>query len=429
MLFRSFWTHQRSTEEMRPNLIAMEIKISNQARTYLARVLKLTSQWALHNANSKGTTPRKSAQLLQEQERNTQSADSMLFRSFRTHQRSTEEMRPNLIAMEIKISNQARTYLARVLKLTSQWALHNANSKGTTPRKSAQLLQEQERNTQSADSMLFRSFWTHQRSTEEMRPNLIAMEIKISNQARTYLARVLKLTSQWALHNANSKGTTPRKSAQLLQEQERNTQSADSMLFRSFRTHQRSTEEMRPNLIAMEIKISNQARTYLARVLKLTSQWALHNANSKGTTPRKSAQLLQEQERNTQSADSMLFRSFWTHQRSTEEMRPNLIAMEIKISNQAGTYLARVLKLTSQWALHNANSKGTTPRKSAQLLQEQERNTQSADSMLFRSFWTHQRSTEEMRPNLIAMEIKISNQARTYLARVLKLTQTIPSIT
>ena len=224
--------------------------------------------------------------------------------------------------MKIKISNQARTYLARVLKLTSQWALHNANSKGTTPRKSAQLLQEQERNTQSADSMLFRSFWTHQRSTEKMRPNLIAMKIKISNQARTYLARVLKLTSQWALHNANSKGTTPRKSAQLLQEQERNTQSADSMLFRSFWTHQRSTEKMRPNLIAMKIKISNQARTYLARVLKLTSQWALHNANSKGTTPRKSAQLLQEQERNTQSADSMLFRSFWTHQRSTEKMRP-----------------------------------------------------------------------------------------------------------
>ena len=90
----------------------------------------------------------------------------------------------------------------------------------------------------------------------------------------------------------------------------------------------------------------------------------------------------------TQSADSMLFRSFWTHQRSTEKMRPNLIAMEIKISNQARTYPARVLKLTSQWALHNANSKGTTPRKSAQLLQEQERNTQSADSMLFRSFWT-----------------------------------------
>ena len=29
--------------------------------------------------------------------------------------------------------------------------VHNANSKGTTPRKSAQLLQEQERNTQSAD--------------------------------------------------------------------------------------------------------------------------------------------------------------------------------------------------------------------------------------------------------------------------------------
>ena len=43
-LFRPLWTRQRSTEEMRPNLIAMEIKISNQARTYLARVLKLTSQ-------------------------------------------------------------------------------------------------------------------------------------------------------------------------------------------------------------------------------------------------------------------------------------------------------------------------------------------------------------------------------------------------
>ena len=74
-LFRPLWTRQRSTEEMRPNLIAMEIQISNQVRTYLARVLELTSQWALHNANSKGTTPRKSAQLPQEQERNTQSAD------------------------------------------------------------------------------------------------------------------------------------------------------------------------------------------------------------------------------------------------------------------------------------------------------------------------------------------------------------------
>ena len=29
-LFRPLWTRQRSTEEMRPNLIAMEIKISNQ---------------------------------------------------------------------------------------------------------------------------------------------------------------------------------------------------------------------------------------------------------------------------------------------------------------------------------------------------------------------------------------------------------------
>ena len=69
---------------------------------------------------------------------------------------------------------------------------------------------------------------------------------------------------------------------------------------------------MRPNLIAMKnkfpIKVDcsnerrfllkpdlNQARTYLARVLKLTSQRALHNANSKGTTPHESAQLLQEQ--------------------------------------------------------------------------------------------------------------------------------------
>ena len=43
-LFRPLWTRQRSTGEMRPNLIAMEIKISNQARTDLARVLKLTSQ-------------------------------------------------------------------------------------------------------------------------------------------------------------------------------------------------------------------------------------------------------------------------------------------------------------------------------------------------------------------------------------------------
>ena len=43
-LFRPLWTRQRSTEKMRPNLIAMEIKISNQARTNLARVLKLTSQ-------------------------------------------------------------------------------------------------------------------------------------------------------------------------------------------------------------------------------------------------------------------------------------------------------------------------------------------------------------------------------------------------
>ena len=46
-LFRPLWTRQRSREEMRPNLIAMEIKISYQARTYLARVLKLYMYIAL----------------------------------------------------------------------------------------------------------------------------------------------------------------------------------------------------------------------------------------------------------------------------------------------------------------------------------------------------------------------------------------------
>ena len=44
-LFRPLWTRQRSTEEMRPNLVAMKDQISKaRPKTYLARVLKLTSQ-------------------------------------------------------------------------------------------------------------------------------------------------------------------------------------------------------------------------------------------------------------------------------------------------------------------------------------------------------------------------------------------------
>ena len=154
-------------------------------------------------------------------------------------------------------------------------------------------------NTQSADSMLFRSLWTHQRSTEEMRPNLIAIEIKISNQARTYLARVLKLTSQWALRNANSKGTTPHESAQLLQEQERKYsicgQHAVSFFLNSSAQHRGNEAEpdsngnknfqSGPNVPCQSAQTDN------------FSQWALRNANSKGTTPHESAQLLQEQER------------------------------------------------------------------------------------------------------------------------------------
>ena len=47
--------------------------------------------------------------------------------------------------------------------------------------------------------------------------------------------------------------------------------------------------------------------------------------------PCQSAQLLQEQERNTQSADRPvpdLFRPLWIYQSRTAKMRPNLIAMK-----------------------------------------------------------------------------------------------------
>ena len=171
----------------------------------------------------------------------------------------------------------------------------------------------------------------------------------------------------------------------------------------------------------MEIKISNQARTYLARVLKLTSQWALPNANSKGTQwPHARVLNCYKSRSEILNLRTELFRPLWTRQRSTDEMRPNLIAMEIKISNQARTYLARVLKLTSQWALPNANSKGTQwPHARVLNCYKSRSEILNLRTELFRPLWTRQRSTEEMRPNLIAMEIKISNQARTYLARVL----------
>ena len=102
----------------------------------------------------------------------------------------------------------------------------------------------------------------------------------------------------------------------------------------------------------------------------------------------------------------MLFRSLWTNQRSTEEMRLSLIAMKIKISNQARTYLATEC---SNWQVSELCVMQTAKALPHMRVLNYYKSRSEILNLrtVFRSLWTHQRSTEEMRPNLIAMKIKI----------------------